>query len=170
MNKNVNQKSAPQKTATKSEQQKNEPLEPAYSPTSEKINSKECGTLSKNSDPDSVIDYVGELELKEPGDYWLHAHARKSDDGEVYLSLSVDRKKDQTENIDLANSDRGVLYKNNRKKLKHHADYTGNVNFSTPGKFPISATIEESRNGLTYMSIGVVTDEQAEIEEGDLPF
>jgi len=169
MVKNQNQKNVPQKdVAAKPAPVKEEVLEQAYTSASEKTNSKECGTLAKNTDPDSVIDYVGELELTEPGDYWLHAHARKNEEGEVYLSLSVDRKKEQSE--DLANVDRGVLYKNNRKKLKHHADYTGNINFSTPGKFALSATIEESRNGLTYMSVGVNNDGDSEIEEGDLPF
>jgi hypothetical protein len=142
-------------------------VEPVVEETATKTNSKELGTLSKNPDEDSLIDYTGSLKLDEPGDYWLHAFAKKSDDGEVYLSLSAERKKEQTD--DAANADRGVLYKNNRKKLKHHADYTGNINFSTPGEFELHATIEESRNGLTYMAIAV-NGEEVEVEADELPF
>lgn len=52
------------------------------------------------------------------------------------------------------NTNRGVLFKNNKKDTDRHPDYTGNINVDGV-EFFISSWIKESSKGNKFMSLSV---------------
>ena len=55
---------------------------------------------------------------------------------------------------DFDNTNRGVLFVNNRKEKDNHPDYTGNINVDGTEK-QLSAWKKTSKNGKTFLSISV---------------
>jgi len=55
---------------------------------------------------------------------------------------------------DFDNTNRGVLFVNNRKEKDTHPDYTGNINVDGTEK-QLSAWKKTSKNGKTLLSISV---------------
>ena len=51
-------------------------------------------------------------------------------------------------------TNRGVLFKNNRKEADNHPDYTGNINVGGVDYW-LSAWIKTSAKGTKYMSLSV---------------
>lgn len=51
-------------------------------------------------------------------------------------------------------TDRGALFKNDRKQTEKHPDYTGNLNVNGTDYW-ISAWIKTSKKGTTFMSLSV---------------
>lgn len=49
---------------------------------------------------------------------------------------------------------RGVLFKNDRKRTETHPDYKGEINIDGV-EFWLSAWIQKSRQGETYMSLSI---------------
>jgi uncharacterized protein (DUF736 family) len=52
------------------------------------------------------------------------------------------------------NTDRGVLFKNNRKENDKHPDYTGTLNVKGH-EYEISAWIKTSAKGTKFMSLSI---------------
>lgn len=52
------------------------------------------------------------------------------------------------------NTNRGVLFKNDRKEEDRHPDYKGKIN-ANGQDFELAAWIREDRNGRKYMSLSV---------------
>lgn len=52
------------------------------------------------------------------------------------------------------NTDRGVLFKNEKKETDNHPDYNGNINVGGV-EFWLSAWIKTSESGRKYMSLSV---------------
>lgn len=52
------------------------------------------------------------------------------------------------------NTNRGALFKNREKENPKHADYKGNLNVNGE-EFWLDAWINESKNGVKYMSLSV---------------
>lgn len=131
--------------------------------------SPEHGALYKVEDTtETEADYTGTLHLPDPGSYWLEGFMRKDPKGKVYMSLSV--KLNEMQAIDNNNVDRGVLYKNNRKRLRSHADYTGFINTAGAGEYPLNAIISTSKNGNNYMALELAVMSDDGITEEDMPF
>ena len=58
------------------------------------------------------------------------------------------------------NSNRGVLFKNDRKEKDTHPDYKGSYTDGTGTEFWLSAWLKKDKNGKTYMSISRTAKEQ----------
>lgn len=76
---------------------------------------------------------------------------------------------------DYDNTNRGALFKNDRKDTPKHPDYRGNINVE--GKeFWVSAWITESKGGKKYMSLSVQPKDegmggtQSDTTKDDIPF
>jgi hypothetical protein len=52
------------------------------------------------------------------------------------------------------NTNRGALFKNAEKENPKHADYKGNINVNGE-EFWLDAWINESKNGMKYMSLSI---------------
>lgn len=52
------------------------------------------------------------------------------------------------------NTNRGVLFKNDRKEEDRHPDYKGKIN-ANGQDFELAAWIREDRNGRKYMSLSI---------------
>ena len=71
------------------------------------------------------------------------------------------------------NTNRGVLFKNNKKELPNHADYTGNVNVDGH-EYWLNAWIKDSKAGTKFMSLSVrpkqpIADDPPPIDD-EIPF
>lgn len=71
------------------------------------------------------------------------------------------------------NTNKGVLFKNTKKKQDNHPDYTGSINVLGKG-YKLAAWINESKKGTKYMALSIANDfstEQDEsVPEDDIPF
>ena len=56
-------------------------------------------------------------------------------------------------------TNRGALFKNDKKETENHPDYKGNVNVDGV-EFWLSAWIKEDKNGHKYMSLSVQPKEK----------
>jgi uncharacterized protein (DUF736 family) len=77
---------------------------------------------------------------------------------------------------DYDDTNRGALFKNDKKESDRHPDYRGSLNVNGE-EFWISAWLKESKAGTKYMSLSVTAkDEQraapavAETLDDDVPF
>lgn len=52
------------------------------------------------------------------------------------------------------NTDKGALFKNNRKETERHPDYTGKIDVGGSERY-ISAWLKESKNGNKFLSISL---------------
>lgn len=52
------------------------------------------------------------------------------------------------------NTNRGALFKNQRKESENHPDYTGSINVNG-NDYWLSAWVKKDRNDKTYMSLSV---------------
>lgn len=125
------------------------------------------GALYPETDENSVMDYKGRIHLPEPGEYWLHGFMKKDTSGILFMDLNCNHRADEIEAKDI---DRGVLFRNNRKRLKHQPDYTGNIFVEVPGEYALLGVIEESKSKVKYMALEVVNESAETIAETDLPF
>lgn len=55
---------------------------------------------------------------------------------------------------DFDNTDRGVLFKNDKKSTEKHPDYKGQINVGG-AEFWLSAWIKKSESGKTFMSLSI---------------
>lgn len=124
------------------------------------------GALYKNSDGN----FEGAFNPSEAGEYWLNGYIKKDDAGALFLFLDAGKKKETDAPADNSNVDRGVLYKNNRKKLKHQPDYTGTIGVTVAGEVAIKGAIMESRQGLAYMSLEVASEHDEEFDAESFAF
>lgn len=80
------------------------------------------------------------------------------------------------------NTDKGVLFKNDRKETDSHPDYNGSINIEGT-EYWLSAWINEDKNGKKYMSLskGAAKDNQGgsaarsssksdDFEDDEIPF
>jgi uncharacterized protein (DUF736 family) len=77
---------------------------------------------------------------------------------------------------DYDDTNRGALFRNDKKESERHPDYRGSINVNGE-EFWISAWLKESKSGTKYMSLSVTPkDEQraapvvADIADDDVPF
>lgn len=64
------------------------------------------------------------------------------------------------------NTDRGALFKNDRKESERHPDYTGNINVAGQ-EFRLSAWIKEGKSGK-FMSLSVQPKDGGAVKNGTL--
>jgi len=64
------------------------------------------------------------------------------------------------------NNNRGVLFKNNEKKTDKHPDYTGSATIDNEDKY-MSAWINESKSGKSYLKISFTKKEDSSDSSGD---
>jgi uncharacterized protein (DUF736 family) len=57
-------------------------------------------------------------------------------------------------------TNRGALFKNDKKETDRHPDYRGSLNVNGTD-FWISAWLKESKNGVKYMSLSVTAKDDA---------
>ncbi len=57
------------------------------------------------------------------------------------------------------NTNRGVLFKNDRKETDNHPDYTGNINVGGR-EFWLSAWIKQAKSGKKFLSVSVKPKEE----------
>ena len=75
------------------------------------------------------------------------------------------------------NTNRGVLFKNDRKETEKHPDYTGSINVKGH-EFYLSAWIKTAKSGKKFFSMSVTPKEQSQRgvpsrdleDDSDLPF
>ncbi len=74
---------------------------------------------------------------------------------------------------DYDNTNRGVLFKNNRKETDKHPDYTGHINIDGT-EFWLSAWVQTSKSGDRYLSLSKGKEKEARndggSQESDVPF
>jgi hypothetical protein len=58
------------------------------------------------------------------------------------------------------NSNRGVLFKNDRKEKETHPDYKGSYTDGNGAEFWLSAWLKKDKNGNTFMSLSTTAKEQ----------
>ncbi len=59
------------------------------------------------------------------------------------------------------NSNRGVLFKNNRKEKDTHPDYKGSYTDGDGAEFWLSAWLKKDKNGNTFMSLSTTAKDEA---------
>jgi uncharacterized protein (DUF736 family) len=73
------------------------------------------------------------------------------------------------------NTNRGVLFRNDRKETDSHPDFTGNINVEGEERW-LSAWVKETKDGRKFFSIstrpkdGAPAKPQKEIASEDIPF
>lgn len=74
------------------------------------------------------------------------------------------------------NTNRGALFKNNRKETEKHPDYTGTLDVNGTEHY-LSAWIKESKNGTKFMSVSLGKAKEQKQEkpveddlDDDIPF
>lgn len=156
----------------KSTKKKTQTIVAEPAPVSTRISASdiEHGMLKRNDEieQDDEPDYKGSLKFPAPGSYWLEGFMKKDNTGAPYMSLKI--KEQEKPDVNPANDDRGVLFRNKRKRLKTHADYNGTVHSSSAGEFGLAAVIETSKGGENYMRIDVLSGGDEVVEESDMPF
>lgn len=75
---------------------------------------------------------------------------------------------------DFDNTNRGVLFKNDKKESDKHPDYTGTINVHGQ-EFRLAAWIRDAKSGTKYMSLSVSefqepvsTEAKAKLDNRDL--
>ena len=58
------------------------------------------------------------------------------------------------------NSNRGVLFKNDRKEKDTHPDYKGNYTDGSGAEFWLSAWLKKDKNGNTFMSLSTTAKDE----------
>lgn len=66
------------------------------------------------------------------------------------------------------NTNRGSLFRNDRKENEKHADYTGSLNVDGQ-EFWINAWLKESKTGTKFMSLSVRPKEARPAASDDVP-
>ncbi len=127
----------------------------------------EAGKLYQSEDENSDNEWDGKINFTEEGDFWLYGFMKKDNKDALYMSLAVKKKTTDPEDQNL---DRGVLFRNNRKKFKTQPDYTGNIAITKAGEYAIVANILTSAGGVNYMEIGVLTGNDDGVGEENMPF
>ncbi len=59
------------------------------------------------------------------------------------------------------NSNRGVLFKNDRKEKETHPDYKGSYTDANGAEFWLSAWIKKDKNGNSFMSLSTTAKDEA---------
>ena len=59
------------------------------------------------------------------------------------------------------NSNRGVLFKNDRKEKETHPDYKGSYTSGDGQEFWLSAWIKKDKNGNSFMSLSTTAKDEA---------
>ena len=59
------------------------------------------------------------------------------------------------------NTNRGVLFKNDRKEKETHPDYKGNYTDANGQEFWLSAWLKKDKNGNTFMSLSTTAKDDA---------
>lgn len=59
------------------------------------------------------------------------------------------------------NSNRGVLFKNDRKEKDTHPDYKGSYTDGSGAEFWLSAWLKKDKNGNTFMSLSTTAKDEA---------
>ena len=59
------------------------------------------------------------------------------------------------------NSNRGVLFKNDRKEKETHPDYKGSYTDGSGAEFWLSAWLKKDKNGNTFMSLSTTAKDEA---------
>lgn len=59
------------------------------------------------------------------------------------------------------NTNRGVLFKNDRKEKETHPDYKGNYTDANGAEFWLSAWLKKDKNGNTFMSLSTTAKDDA---------
>ena len=59
------------------------------------------------------------------------------------------------------NTNRGVLFKNDRKEKESHPDYKGNYTDGNGQEFWLSAWLKKDKNGNTFMSLSTTAKDDA---------
>jgi len=61
----------------------------------------------------------------------------------------------KTKTMDTKDLNKGVLFKNTNKKTDNHPDYNGKIVLSNGKEYYLNAWINESKNGMKYMSLSI---------------
>jgi hypothetical protein len=59
------------------------------------------------------------------------------------------------------NTNRGVLFKNDRKEKETHPDYKGSYTDASGSEFWLSAWLKKDKNGNTFMSLSTTAKDEA---------
>ena len=80
---------------------------------------------------------------------------------------------------DYDNTNRGALFKNDKKESDSHPDYTGNINFNGVDCW-LSGWLKESKDGRKFFSLSVkekdakapakAKESSKAVDPGDIPF
>ena len=70
--------------------------------------------------------------------------------------------------MDYDNTNRGALFKNDRKESDKHPDYKGTINVAEDDYW-LSAWLKKDKNGKTYMSLSVQPKTPAQAEQPEKP-
>jgi uncharacterized protein (DUF736 family) len=70
--------------------------------------------------------------------------------------------------MDYDNTNRGALFKNDRKETDKHPDYKGTINVAEDDYW-LSAWLKKDKNGKTYMSLSVQPKQASQSEPAEKP-
>jgi uncharacterized protein (DUF736 family) len=66
--------------------------------------------------------------------------------------------------MDYDNTNRGALFRNDKKVTENHPDYTGKVNVAGKDLW-LSAWVKTSKNGKKYMSLSITDPAEREFDQ-----